>query len=193
MILAIIVGCEIGFWVLILLGLCARYVVRLRRTGLVLLAMTPVVDVVLLTATAADLMAGATATVFHGIAAIYLGFSIAYGHKMISWADSRFAYRFADGPAPVKRYARAYTAECWKDVARTALAVLIAAGTLWTLTLVVDDLEKTQALTDLYRILAVIVGAEVLWAIGYFVWPRSQPARAQPSDLRSGPVSGPTT
>jgi len=86
-ILAIIVGCEIGFWVLILLGLCARYVVRLRRTGLVLLAMTPVVDVVLLTATAADLMAGATATVFHGIAAIYLGFSIAYGHKMISWAD----------------------------------------------------------------------------------------------------------
>ncbi|TFD27925.1 hypothetical protein [Cryobacterium cryoconiti] len=193
MILAIIVGCEVGFWVLIVLGLCARYLFRLRRTGLVLLALTPVVDIVLLTATAADLMNGATATVFHGIAAIYLGFSVAYGHKMITWADSRFAHRFADGPAPVKRYAWAYAAECWKDVARTALAVLIAAGTLWLLTLVVDDPEKTQALTDLYRILAVIFGAEVLWALGYTVWPKSQPATAQPSDLRSGPVSDPTS
>ncbi|WP_277870680.1 hypothetical protein [Cryobacterium sp. Sr3] len=40
MIIAIIVASEIGFWVLIALGLVARYMLRLKRTGLTLLAMT---------------------------------------------------------------------------------------------------------------------------------------------------------
>ena len=83
MIVAIIIACEVGFWVLIVLGLVARYKLRLRRTGLTLLALTAAVDVILLVVTAMDLISGATATVFHGIAAIYLGFSVAYGHKII--------------------------------------------------------------------------------------------------------------
>lgn len=116
LILAIIIACEIGFWVFVVLGLLARYVLRWRRTGAVLLAMTPVVDLVLLTAVIINLQGGGTATFFHGLAALYLGVSIVYGHKMIKWADARFAHRFACGPAPVKRYGREYTQECWKDV-----------------------------------------------------------------------------
>ncbi|MDI5788286.1 hypothetical protein PO124_07245 [Bacillus licheniformis] len=38
----------------------------------------------------------------HGIAAVYIGVSIAFGSRMIKWADERFAYRFAGGPKPDK-------------------------------------------------------------------------------------------
>jgi hypothetical protein len=186
MILAIIIGCEVGFWVLIVLGLIARYLLRLRRTGVVLLAMTPVVDLILLAATALDLMAGATATVFHGIAAIYLRFSVAYGHKMISWADMGFAHQFAFGPAPVKRYGWQYTSEAWKDVARTTLAVSIAAGTLWQITILVDDAAKTSALSGLNGIFAVIFAADLLWALGYSIWPKAQAATTPVGKVHPG-------
>ena len=36
----------------------------------------------------------------HGLAAAYLGFSVAFGHSMVRWADQRFAHRFAGGPPP---------------------------------------------------------------------------------------------
>lgn len=161
MILAIIVGAEVGFWVLIVLGLTARYVLRWRRTGLVLLGLTPVVDLILLAATAIDLLQGATATVFHGVAALYIGFSVAYGHKMIGWADARFAQRFANGPRAVKRYGTNYMAECWKDLARTAVAVLVAAGILLLVTVAVGNETRTAALGDLYGLLGIIFAVDL--------------------------------
>lgn len=189
MIIAIIIGCEVGFWVLIVLGLGARYVLRLKKTGLTLLAMTPVVDIILLVATAMDLISGATATVFHGIAAIYLGFSVAYGHKMITWADLHFAHRFANGPAPIKLYGRGYAVECWKDVARTALAVTVALGTIWLLTLVVDSSDRTSALNELNSIFMLVFSIEVLWALGYTLWPKKPPTLTRLNDLHANGTS----
>lgn len=176
LILAVILACEIGFWVLIVAGLLARYVLRWPRTGVVLLALTPVVDLVLLAATVVDLRAGATASIFHGLAALYLGFSVAYGHKMISWADARFAHRFADGPAPVRRHGAQYTKECWRDVVRTTVAVSVAAGLLHLLTVLVEDPSRTGALTGLYPILGIVFLVELVWAVSYTIWPRRQPA-----------------
>ena len=190
MIVAIIIACEVGFWVLIVLGLVARYVLRLKRTGLTLLALTPVVDVILLVVTAMDLISGATATVFHGIAAIYLGFSVAYGHKMISWADRHFAYRFAHGPRPIKRYGRHYALECWKDVARTVLAVAVALGTIWLLTVIVENQARTSALTDLTNVFFLVIVIEVLWALGYTVWPKKVPALSQRSTEHANVTRG---
>ena len=176
MILTIIIACEIGFWVLIVAGLIARYVLRWPRTGVVLLAMTPVVDLVLLAATVLDLRAGATASSAHGIAALYLGFSVAYGHKMIRSADVRFAHRFAGGPAPIRRYGAEYAAERWKDVVRTTVAVLIAAGLLRLLTVLVDDAPRTAAFDGLYVILGIVFMIDLVWAASYTVWPKSASA-----------------
>lgn len=55
-----------------------------------------------------DLRGGATAGFAHGLAAAYIGFSLAFGHSLIRWADVRFAHRFADGPPPPEpaRYGR---------------------------------------------------------------------------------------
>ena len=102
MILFAIIACEIAFWVLIVVGLVLRYPARMPRAGLVALALVPVVDVILLAFTAINLRSGATATVAHSLAALYLGFSVAYGHRLITWADTRFAHRYANGLAPVK-------------------------------------------------------------------------------------------
>ncbi|GGC85029.1 hypothetical protein GCM10011512_09890 [Tersicoccus solisilvae] len=178
MIAAVIIACEVGFWVLIALGLIARYPLRMRRTGTVLLAATPVVDLVLLAVTVIDLRAGATAGLLHGLAALYLGFSIAYGHQMIRWADLRFAHRFAGGPPPRKLTGRVYATECWKDVARTVLAAAIASGLLALLTALVGDPSRTEALTGLYRILGIVVAVELIWAVSYTIWPRKAPAVA---------------
>lgn len=176
LILAVIIACEIGFWVFVVLGLLARYLLRWGRTGAVLLAMTPVVDLVLLTAVIINLQGGGTATFFHGLAALYLGISIAYGHKMIKWADLRFAHRFAQGPAPVKLYAAEYAKECWTDVVRTTVAVGIAAGILWLLTTLVNDPGRTDALMGIYPVLGIWFMIDLLWAISYTLWPKKQPA-----------------
>jgi hypothetical protein len=175
LILAIILACEIGFWVLIVAGLLARYALRRPRTGVVLLALTPVVDLVLLTATVLDLRAGATAGVVHGLAALYLGFSVAYGHKMVRWADTRFAHRFAAGPAPTRSYGARHTKECWRDVGRTAVAVLIAAGLLHLLTVLVGDPGRTGAVTGLHPVLGIIFLLDLIWAVSYTLWPKKQP------------------
>lgn len=177
LVLAIIIACEIGFWVLIVAGLIVRYVLGRRRTGLVLLALTPLVDLILLVATVLDLRSGATAGTAHGLAAVYLGISIAYGHKMIGWADTRFAHHFADGPRPTRLYGMSYARECWKDVVRTVAAALIAAGFLYLLIALVDDPGRTAALAGFCPILGLIVLIDLVWAIGYTLWPRRQPSQ----------------
>ncbi|MCP9964683.1 hypothetical protein LUW74_13890 [Actinomadura madurae] len=98
MLIGIIAACEIGFWVVLAAGLAARYPLRLRRTGAALLLCVPLIDLVLLAATVIDLRGGATAGTGHGLAAAYLGYSVAFGHSMVRWADERFAHRFAGGP-----------------------------------------------------------------------------------------------
>ena len=172
MILGIIVACEIGFWVLIVLGLVARYLLRRPRIGAFLLVLTPVVDVVLLIAVAVDLRDGGAATFAHALAAIYLGFSLVYGRRMIHWADVRFAHRFAGGPAPVALHGSAYARACWRDVLRTAVVVGVAAGVLWLLTVIAAEGTETGALTGTYRILGIIFAVELVWAISYTVWPK---------------------
>ena len=178
MILGVLVACEIGFWVLIALGLTALYVLRRPRLGAVLLILTPVVDLVLLAAAALDLRGGGEASFAHALAAIYLGFSVAYGHRMVRWADVRFAHRFAGGPAPAKLYGARYAAACWADVLRTALALGIAAGILWLLMLIAADGTDVTALEGVFPILGVVFAIELIWAISYTVAPKRAPALA---------------
>jgi hypothetical protein len=56
--LALIVACEIGFWAFLLAGLAARYLLRWKTVSTILLICVPLVDLVLLAATIADLRGG---------------------------------------------------------------------------------------------------------------------------------------
>jgi hypothetical protein len=178
MIYALIAGCEAAFWILIAAGLIARYPLGRRRLGTALLALTPVVDLVLLVATALDLRSGGQAGTAHSLAAVYLGFSVAYGRRMVAWADARFAHRFAGGPAPRRLYGREYAIECWKGLPLTFLAVAIAAGLLWALISIAPDPDQVATLTGSFRVLAIILGADTLWTLSYTLWPRTRPGGA---------------
>jgi hypothetical protein len=123
---------EIGFWVLLGAGLLARYLLRLRRTSAVLLLLVPVLDLVLIGASLADVASGSPPGQVHGLAAVYLGGTIAFGHSVIRWADARFAHRFAGGPPPPRppRYGAAKVAYEWREWSKMALLVGIAVAVM---------------------------------------------------------------
>lgn len=126
----VIVGAEIAFWVFLVAGLAARYLVRARRASSMLLLCVPLVDVVLVAASAADVATGAPPGLVHGLAALYLGFTVAFGHSIVRWADVRFAHRFAGGPAPEPkpRGGPARTRYEWREFAKMALAWVVTLG-----------------------------------------------------------------
>lgn len=176
----LIVAAEIGFWALLLAGLTARYVLRRRRLGLVLLAMTPLVDLVLLIATFVDLRGGAVATAWHSLAAVYLGVSIAFGPRMIAWADQRFAHRFADGPAPTRppRTGPAHARHQRQGWYRHLLAFGIGVALLGGGILLVGDASRTEALTARILQWTVILAVDFLWSFSYTLAPRRRDAEA---------------
>ncbi len=102
MIVALIIACEVGFWVLLAAGLAVRYLLKWRRTSVVLLLCEPVLELVLFVVTAIDLRNGAEPSWEHGLAALYIGFTVAYGHYTIRWLDGHAAHRLAGAPRPPK-------------------------------------------------------------------------------------------
>lgn len=178
MITAFIIGCEIGFWVLVLAGLASRYLLRMKTLGAILLLLTPVVDLVLIIATVIDLRGGAVATTIHGISAIYIGVSIAYGHKMIAWADVRFAHRFAGGPAPEPRpkhgpeHAR-YERRMWfHHLLAWIIGGLVLLGMIWY----VDDASRTESLQGILRIWSIAIVVDFLYSFSFSIWPKKAKA-----------------
>lgn len=170
-----IVACEIAFWVVIAAGLLARYVLKLPKLGLILLALTPVVDLVLLIITGLDLYRGSTATTAHAIAAVYIGISVAYGKSMIQWADTRFRYHIAKQPEakPVKRYGTDFAKHYLKGFFRHILAFLIGVGLLAGLIYWIDDPARTEKLMGILRIWGAVLGIDFLITCSYFIWPKS--------------------
>ncbi len=134
---AVIVGCEIGLWVLLGLGMVLRYFVRLRRTSTVVLAGIPLLDVVLVIATAIDVHRGADIGLVHVLAGFYLGSSLAFGPAIVRWADVRFAHRFAGGPAPrpTPKHGPARVAHLMREWYRVVGTVAIASVVLVVLIL----------------------------------------------------------
>lgn len=173
MIVAAIVAGEVGFWVFLLSGLAVRYLFRKPKASAVLLVCVPLVDVGLLAVTVYDLAHGATANFTHGLAAAYIGFSVAFGHSMIRWADQRFAYRFAGGPKPVKapKYGRERVVYEWKDFGRAVLSWAISCGLLELAILLVDNPARTDVLAGWVSRLSVIVAIWGIWTICTTIWP----------------------
>ncbi|MCC3291323.1 MULTISPECIES: hypothetical protein [unclassified Arthrobacter] len=160
----LIIGSEIGFWVLLAAGLGARYLLHRRRLGLLLLACVPLLDVVLLAASAADLALGGRAESIHGLAAFYLGFSVAFGRSLIRWADVRVAHRFAGGPAPVKpgKGTPEYRRSLWVEYGRVLLATGIAVAVLVGMIGIVAAPGEAEVLWDWVKRAGLVAGIWLL-------------------------------
>lgn len=173
MLLAIIAGCEIGFWIFLLGGLAARYPLRLPRLGAALLICVPLVDVVLLAATVVDLRGGTTAGFTHGLAAAYIGFSVAFGHGIIKRMDARFAHRYAGGAPPAKppKHGMARARHEWQEFGKAVIAWAVACALLLGAMALVGDASRTEALQGWILRLTTILGIWALWPITYTIWP----------------------
>ncbi|MBK7685677.1 MAG: hypothetical protein IPJ25_06395 [Rhodocyclaceae bacterium] len=165
----LIVACEFGFWVILLLALAVRYLLSKERLSRALLVCLPLIDLLLLLFTATDLRRGATATFAHGLAAAYIGFTVAFGGMAVKWADAHFAYRFAAGVAPIKPPSRGldlvrYDFMLW---ARCIVACLITMALVEALIQFVGNSEATLPLLAWNK---HAFGCIVLWFIFGPAW-----------------------
>lgn len=165
----LIVVCEAAFWVLLMAGLVARYLLHREDMSRVLLMSLPVIDLLLLVFTALDLRAGSAATFAHGLATAYVGFTVAFGPLAVRWADSHFSHRFASSPAPTKAPTRGWQAvryelQLWL---RCIVAWIIAIGLLSALMAYVGDDVRTEPLHVWFRI---AFGSVFFWFIFGPAW-----------------------
>lgn len=165
-----IVACEIGFWVLLFAGLVTRYLFRIPRLSTVLLLGVPLLDLVLLALITWDLMVhGSTATLFHGLGAVYLGFSVVQGPSLIRRVDAWFAHRFAGAAPPVKvpRKGIERVREEWRSWFRWLGAAALASVVLGAMILLVNDFSRTEELSSWFLRLGLVT---VAWLLGWPVW-----------------------
>lgn len=165
-----IIACEIGFWVLLLGGLAARYLLRLQRLSTGMLIAVPILDVLLLSLISWDLLVNeTTATFVHGLGAVYLGFTVSEGRGIIRRVDAWFAHRFAEGPEPyrVPKGGIERVRHEWKSWGRMVLTATIASAVLGAMILLVRDAERTAELVNWFRILGIATG---VWLVGWPVW-----------------------
>jgi len=165
-----IIACEVGFWLVLVAGLGARYILRWFTLSRVLLVCVPLLDLALLALIAWDLVAnGATAEFEHGLGALYLGFSLAFGHRIITVADGWFAHRFAGAAAPrsIPKHGRERVVHEWKSWARMVVAAVIASAVLGTIIWLVDDAART---TELAAWIARVWFVTAIWLVGWPVW-----------------------
>ncbi|MCE3253378.1 MAG: hypothetical protein K0Q67_2398 [Cellvibrio sp.] len=175
MLIGLIIACEIGFWIVLLSGLLVRYYFRQAKASTILLLCVPLLDIILLVAAGVDLYKGAVADFSHGLAAAYLGFTLAFGPSVIQWADQRFAYKFANGPQPWRppTEGRALTLYEWKQWRKGLVACSIASAILFGGILLVDDPEKSKELAEWIPSLGgLLIVWLFCWPLWYTVFPK---------------------
>ncbi|GHG97616.1 hypothetical protein [Streptomyces lanatus] len=183
MIVALIIACEVGFWVLLALGLSVRYLLKWRRTSVVLLLCEPVLELVLFVATAIDLKNGAEPGWEHGLAAIYIGYTVAYGHYTIRWLDGHAAHRLAGAPRPPKppQYGMArarHEGGLWlRTLLGAAVALALLQGAIWY----VGD-GDTSSLRSFQWVALRAAGIHGLVALAYLIWPKQPKGGPEPAD-----------
>ncbi|MGX9807621.1 hypothetical protein ACV3PA_10325 [Exiguobacterium acetylicum] len=164
-----IVCCEILFWVFIVAGLIVRYGFRREKLGFRLMAMSPVIDIVLLVLTVFDLSRGSTATLAHGLAAIYIGVSLAFGKQMIAWADGVYRRVILKEQVAKERISRARRER--NGFYRHILAFLIGGALLGAMILWLGNTEQTESLLRTLQLWGLVLVIDGVISMSYTVFP----------------------
>ncbi|MFI5903469.1 hypothetical protein [Streptomyces cyaneofuscatus] len=180
MIALLVVACEVAFWVLLAAGLALRYVARKPKLGAAVLLCEPLLEVVLLVVTVIDLRNGAEPDWKHGLAAVYIGFTVGLGHHTIKKVDAWVAHRWFGGPAPVKppKYGMARAVHEWRTAARWILAAAVALGLLQAAVWYVGPGGAISSLQSWQQKMLLVIGINVIIAGGYTLFPKQAPKNA---------------
>lgn len=171
--ITLIILAEVAFWVAIIAGLFARYIIKMPKLSLFFFFMTPLIDLALLLLTAIDLKNGEVATFMHGIAAIYIGISIAYGKTMIDLADEKFRVwvlkmkevrKPLTGTAKGKREIKLF--------GKHVLAFVLGSILLRLMVTFVDDSDSTAALQQVWKIWSIVLLADGVISFSYVLFPK---------------------
>ncbi|MEE1815178.1 hypothetical protein PUR59_09140 [Streptomyces sp. SP18ES09] len=178
MIVTLIVLCEVGFWVLLAAGLATRYLLKMPRTGMALLLGEPLLEVVLLVVTAIDLRNGADPSWKHGLAALYIGYTVGHGHRTVKWLDGHAAHRLGGAPPPPKppKYGMArarHEGALWLG---TLTGAAVASALLLLAQWYVGDAGNTDSLRSWMYAAWRAAGIHGLIALSYLVWRKKDPA-----------------
>ncbi|MFG2329033.1 hypothetical protein ACGFMM_05355 [Streptomyces sp. NPDC048604] len=193
MIVWLIVICEVGFWVLLAAGLATRYLLKLPRLGMALLLCEPLLEVLLLVVTAIDLKNGAAPDWKHGLAALYIGYTVGHGHRTVTWLDGHAAHRLAGGPPPPKAppygMARArHEGRIWLGtLIGGAVATVLLLAAMWY---VGDDGDTSSLKSWMYGAWRA-VGIHGLIALSYTLWPKKAPEPEQQDQPSALPARDP--
>ena len=83
------VAAEIAFWACLVLGCLLRYAFKMPKLGLIFIAATPLIDLLLLVFFYVNLSEDGAAQFMHGFAAFYISFSLVFGRDIIQFVDSK--------------------------------------------------------------------------------------------------------
>ena len=182
---ALIVASEIGFWVVIAIGLALRYLARRPRAGAVVLALVPVIDLVLLVAVAVDLHRGSPVTYIHQIAGLYLGVSLAFGPSLVRWADAHAAHLLAHAPRSPKapKSGRAALRYELHTFGRWLVAAVLTLAVVALLAFTVADEDQGEALFEILPLLALITA---VWLVTGPIWVLGSAVMERPRSDRDG-------
>ncbi|MFE2292794.1 hypothetical protein [Streptomyces sp. NPDC059452] len=177
MIALLIVLCEVAFWVLLAAGLALRYVAKKPKLGAAVLLCEPLLEVVLLVVTAVDLKSGAEPDWKHGLAAVYIGFTVGLGHHTIKKVDAWVAHRWFGGPPPVKapEYGRARAVHEWRSAARWVLAGVTAVALLQAAVWYVGPGGDISTLRMWQQKMGWVIGISTAVAAYYTLFPKRAP------------------
>lgn len=166
---ALVLACEIAFWVFLAAAIVARYVLRRRRLSTVLLLCEPAIEVVLLVATVGDLLAGSQPQWTHGLAAVYLGYTVAFGRWTVQRVDAWVAWRWFDGPEPERapKHGRARLLHEWRLWLGVLKAWTVAVAILGVLLLIASEPEQRAVLLGWVGRASLVL---VLWLVTGPVW-----------------------
>lgn len=167
-----IIAAEIAFWIVIIAGLFARYVLKSKKFSILLFLLTPLIDLALIILTVVDLRNGAIASTAHGISVIYIGVSIAYGKTMIDWADRKFQVWFLRKPSSKKILVGLEKGIYeLKMLARHVFAYVIGSAIFWLIIKYVGS-SGTDAIIGVWKTWSVVLLIDAVISLSYLVFPK---------------------
>lgn len=172
----LLIALEVLFWVLLLSGLLARYLLHQKKLSAFLLALAPLTDVALLGFTAVDIQQGETATYAHALAAIFIALSLTSGRSILCALDHQIQ-RLVNGQplhAP-KKYGQLRAQMERRHWFHHAGAFLLGSAMMLGMHAWGGATVRTQVFPQMIQIWSLFLTIDFFVSFSYTLWPKEAP------------------